>query len=651
MKMRIKKVLIANRGEIAIRIMKTLRELGVTSVALYTEPEKDDLHIKMADESFLLQGETLNDQWLNVDQIIDIAKRAQADAIHPGYGFLSENYLFAKACEESGIIFIGPHSKVIEKMGSKTLSAQIAAKANIPLLPRIEGSPAEIIEKGNFITYPALVKAAAGGGGKGMIKVENTALLKHAVYTAAEQAKRYFADEKIFLEKYIENPRHIEVQVLADRYGNAVHLFERECTLQRNHQKVVEEAPSVSLSGNVKQKLYEAALRLVKETMYYSAGTVEFIIDQDQNFYFLEMNTRIQVEHPVTEMITGVDLIAEQIRIAQGKQLSFSQKDIRIRGHAIETRLYAEDPAHHFRPSAGKIHKILFAREEGIRIDSAILTSGKVHASFDAMIAKIIASGSDRTQAVDRLKKTLNKILVHGVTTNIQLLKNLLQQPDFADNRIHTNYIAKNLRKLSQSNADKNLFSYFAALFIWLKRYSIYEKSNAWRMAGTEYLTINGIKTEYFFHLMGENNIRVKIHGKTYLLENISLTDEFIHFRSNNKDYSIVTNVTFNSIMFLYMGSYYLVEKTEIEPLPKTLGKGKDLRVSELRSSLFGRVLKINVSENQKVENGQILMVLESMKMENSILAPASSKVARINVKVGQQVADGQTLIKFSYDD
>ncbi|MFP4288282.1 MAG: acetyl/propionyl/methylcrotonyl-CoA carboxylase subunit alpha [Bacteroidales bacterium] len=646
-----KKVLIANRGEIAIRIMKTLKELGIVSVALYTEPEADDLHVKMADESFLLKGNTLNDHWLNIDQIIDIAKRVKADAIHPGYGFLSENHLFAKACEESGIVYIGPHSKVIEKMGSKTISAHIAAKANIPLLPRIEGSPAEIIEKGNAITYPALVKAAAGGGGKGMIKVESADFLKHAVYTAAEQAKRYFADEKIYLEKYIENPRHIEVQVLADKHGNAAHLFERECTLQRNHQKVVEEAPSVSLSGELKQKIYDAALRLVNETGYYNAGTVEFIVDQDQNFYFLEMNTRIQVEHPVTEMITGVDLIAEQILIARGEKLSFTQNDLRIHGHAIETRLYAEDPAHQFRPSAGKIHKILFANEEGLRIDSAILTSGKVHASFDAMVSKIIAAGTDRAQAIDRLKKALDQVLVHGVTTNIQLLKNLLREPDFAENRIHTNYISENLRKLSQSKADKNLFSYFAALFIWLKRYSDYERSGAWRMAGTEYLTINGIKTEYFFHVLGEKSIRVKIHGEAYLLENISIIEDFIQFRSNNKEYSVVTNVTFNSIMFLYMGSYYLVEKTEIEPLPKTLGKGKEIRVSELKSSLFGRVLKINVSENQKVENGQILMVLESMKMENSILAPASSKVARINVKVGEQVADGQTLIKFSYDD
>lgn len=649
--MSIKKVLIANRGEIAIRIMKTLKELHIRSVALYTEPEKDDLHVKMADESFLLTGTTLDENWLNIDQIIGIARKVNADAIHPGYGFLSENPWFAQMCEAAGIIFIGPHSKVIEKMGSKTVSAQIAAKANIPLLPRIEGSPAEIVEKRNSINYPALVKAAAGGGGKGMIKVESAELLKHALSAAADQAKRYFADEKVYLEKYIENPRHIEVQVLADKHGNAVHLFERECTLQRNHQKVVEEAPAVSLSDELKQRMYDAAIRLVKETGYYNAGTIEFIIDQDQNFYFLEMNTRIQVEHPVTEMITGIDLIAAQIFIAQGEKLSFSQMDLKIQGHAIETRLYAEDPAHQFRPSAGQVHKISFPQQDGLRIDSAILTNGKVHASFDAMISKIIIFAEDRSHAIDKMQNVLDEVLVHGVTTNIQLLKNIMQHPGYVKNHIHTNFIAENLHKLSQTKADKNLFSYFAALFIWMKRYSKQTIENPWRMAGTEYLTINGMKAKYFFHAAGENSILVKVSGISFLLENIRVFEDFIQFCSNNNKYSVVVSVTSNSIMFLYMGSYYLVENTRIEPLPKFLGKGEQPRVSELKSSLFGKVLKINVSENQEVKNGQILLVLESMKMENSVLAPANSKVARIYVKVGEQVADGQTLMKFSYDD
>lgn len=645
--MKIKKVLIANRGEIALRIMRSLKKLQIHSIAVYTEAETNDQHVKMADEAHSLGEGSLEQTWLNIPLVIEIARQAGADAVHPGYGFLSENAAFARACEEAGIIFIGPESHVIEKMGSKTLAAQYAREAQIPLLPRLEGSAEFLIQNAPSLGFPLLVKAAAGGGGKGMIRVDVPEMLKDAVYTASEQAKRYFADDTVYIEKYVINPRHIEVQVLADHHGNVIHLQERECTLQRNHQKVVEEAPSVTLNTEVRTALHESAVNLARTVGYRNAGTVEFIMDESLKFYFLEMNTRIQVEHPVTEMITGVDLIEEQIRIAEGNFLLFKQADISSNGHAIEMRLYAEDPAMDFRPSAGFVKKIIFPDSRGLRIDSAIENSGFVHPSFDAMIAKIIYHGKNREDAIAGMQKALSGIMVHGIKTNIDLLSNIAYDKSYHNNMISTHSIGQNIKNWSVCSTEEESVFLTAALFIWLERFNKTSGNISWRMTGNEKLKINNVEKNIFYHPKGDQGLAITMDDKTLSIDNIFLRDNKIDFSWNNIPQTVVFNHSQRDAIFLIDGKQYHILLPDVMPLPKQASNGGMLKIPDLKASLFGKVLRINVSEKQKVKNGEPLLVLESMKMENTILAPMDTIVSKVNVKVGDQVSDGQTLIFF----
>jgi 3-methylcrotonyl-CoA carboxylase alpha subunit len=643
----INKVLIANRGEIALRIMKTLRQMDIKSAALYTTVEKDDLHVISADEALPLGNGTLSETWLNIPLILRLAKKCGADAVHPGYGFLSENPAFAKACEEAGIIFIGPQSDVIEKMGSKITASQYARNAGIDLLPRLEGDAATLLRKGASLGFPLLVKAAAGGGGKGMIRIDSPEMLHQAVFSAAEQARRYFNDDCVYLEKYIRSPRHIEVQVLADHHGNVVHLHERECTLQRNHQKVIEEAPSVSLDPETRQSLHQSAVNLAKATGYTNAGTVEYILDEEGRFYFLEMNTRIQVEHPVTELITGIDIIKEQIRIAMGETLSFAQEDIKATGHAIEARLYAEDPANHFRPSAGVVKRIDFPRQKNIRIDAAMAGSGKVHPSFDAMIAKICSYGTSRDEAIRTMGEALNEVMVHGITTNIRLLAGIINDALYRDNQITTHTIADNLRRWTTDVHDEEHMIIAAGLFIWLERYSSASGTGAWRLAAREKIMVNQVEVTFFHFPLGNHGVIFSSGEQHYRLENISYTNNRIHFCWNHKQQTAIANYSPRNSMFLINGLHYqalLPEAVVTRQLATGSFTGK---IAEVKASLFGRVLKVNVIEKQKVKMGDALMIIESMKMENAILAPADQTISAINVKEGDQVSDGQILISF----
>ncbi len=645
--MKINKVLIANRGEIAVRIMQTLRRMNVKSVALYTEMEKDDLHVQRADEAFLLGSGLLQDTWLNISAIIEIAKQQQVDAIHPGYGFLSENAAFARACEKAGIIFIGPQSHVIKSMGNKTLSAHYARKAGIPLLPRMEGNVDELVSQGAKLGFPLLVKAESGGGGKGMIKVESEAELRQAVYNASQQAKRYFADDKVYLEKYVESPRHIEVQILADHHGNVIHLLERECTLQRSHQKVIEEAPSVSLHAENRAAIHAAAVNLACETQYRSAGTVEFILDnRDGKFYFLEMNTRIQVEHPVTEMVTGIDIVEEQINIAMNRELSLNQQDVIANGHAIEARLYAEDPAENFRPSAGFIQKIFFPQESGLRVDTGIEHSGYMHTGFDAMIAKVIVHESHREKAILKLDQNLEKILIHGIKTNIDLLINIAKSHQYGSNQIHTQSILANISDWKTREQDQTHMYYAAALLLWTKRYRA-QKASAWRAAGWEKVVVNNRQWQVFYYPKGNNGIRIEVDGEKVDVENIRVIDEKIEFLCNNNMYSFVFSNSGCNAMFLADGIHYDTSLPGSVPAPKVNSKGEMEKMQDLKATLFGRVLQINVAERQKVNLGDPLLVLESMKMENTITAPADRTILKVNVKEGDQVSDGQILLSF----
>jgi acetyl-CoA carboxylase biotin carboxylase subunit len=444
-----KKILIANRGEIAVRVIRACRELGITSVAIYSDVDRSSLHVRKADEAYHIGPSAAAESYLNIAKILDVAERSGTDAIHPGYGFLSENAKFAQACGDAGVKFIGPSAASMEMMGSKTRARQEMEKAGISFVPgtsRGLESAEEAEEVAARIGYPVMLKAAAGGGGKGMRLVHAPEELKPALEAAQSEAERAFGDREVYLEKAIVNPRHIEMQVLADEHGNTVYLGERECSIQRRHQKVLEESPSPMVDADMRQRMGEAAVRVARAAGYTNAGTVEFLVDQNKNFYFLEMNTRLQVEHPVTELITGLDLVHLQIRIAAGEKLPFRQEDIHIRGHAIECRIYAEDPDNNYFPSPGKITLLLSPSGPGIRRDSGMYEGWTVPVDYDPLLAKLIGYGTDRTQAISRLTRALHEYFVGGIKTNISLFRRILTDSDFQAGKLDTGYLDRLLK-------------------------------------------------------------------------------------------------------------------------------------------------------------------------------------------------------------
>nr|WP_307991907.1 acetyl-CoA carboxylase biotin carboxylase subunit [uncultured Niameybacter sp.] len=444
----ISKVLVANRGEIAVRIIRACREMGIETVAVYSVADKDALHVKLADEAVCIGKAQPKESYLNIESIITAAVLTESDAIHPGFGFLSENAKFARICGECNIKFIGPSAHMIEAMGDKARARQMMIEAGVPVVPGSDG----IIENVNLakelasdIGYPVILKAVAGGGGRGMRIVWHEKDLEKAFNTASNEALIAFGDGSMYLEKYIVEPRHIEFQILGDAYGNVVHLGERDCSMQRRHQKVIEEAPSPCISQDLRERMGRAAIRAARAAEYENAGTIEFILDKNKNFYFIEMNTRIQVEHPVTEMITGIDLIKEQINIASGKALSFTNEDIKIKGHAIECRINAENPELNFRPCAGKITELHLPGGRGVRVDTAIYPGYKVPPTYDSMLAKVIAYGDDREEALSIMRRALAEIVVEGIDTNIDFQYDLIHTEAFDEGHFDTSFIEKNL--------------------------------------------------------------------------------------------------------------------------------------------------------------------------------------------------------------
>ncbi|PYV96377.1 MAG: acetyl-CoA carboxylase biotin carboxylase subunit [Acidobacteria bacterium] len=454
-----KKILIANRGEIAVRVIRACRELGVLSVAVYSDVDRASLHVRKADEAYHIGKANATESYLNIEKIVDTATRCGAEAIHPGYGFLSENAKFAQACADAGIKFIGPSPASIDLMGSKTRARREMQRAGIPLVPGTSAgveSYEQAQQTARQIGYPVMLKAAAGGGGKGMRLVHSPEELKPALESAQSEAGGAFGDSEVYLEKAIINPRHIEMQILADEHGNVVYLGERECSLQRRHQKVLEEAPSPIVGAEMRKKMGDVAVRVATAAGYSNAGTIEFLVDENKNFYFLEMNTRLQVEHPVTELITGLDLVHLQIRIASREKLPFQQEEIRIRGHAIECRIYAEDPDNHFFPSPGKITLLLSPSGPGIRRDSGMYEGWTVPLEYDPLLAKLIGYGADRQQAVGRLLRALNEYFVGGIKTNISLFLRILSDPDFQAGKLDTGFLDRLLARETPVSADGN---------------------------------------------------------------------------------------------------------------------------------------------------------------------------------------------------
>ena len=440
------KVLIANRGEIAVRIIRACREMNIKTVAIYSDIDKDSLHTKLADEAICVGSAAPAKSYLNVKNILEAANVTGADGIHPGFGFLSENDKFAKMCTESNIKFIGPSAEVINLMGNKTNAKQLMKDAGVPTVPGSDGklnSLEEAKKVAKKVGYPVMLKASSGGGGKGIRLCNNEEELTNFYDIVKQEAKVSFNDDELYLEKCIVNPRHVEIQILADEYGNCIHLGERDCSLQRNNQKVLEESPSTVLDDTLRRKMGEAAIKAVKAAKYANAGTIEFLVDKDKNFYFMEMNTRIQVEHPVTEWVTGVDIVKEQLRIASGEKLGYTQKDIHFNGHSIECRINAENPYKNFRPSPGEIKELNLPGGNGVRIDTAVYTGYKIPPVYDSMIAKLIVHGKDRDEAIAKMKRALDECVIDGIDTNIDFLYRILDNKNFQTGNFDTSFIKK----------------------------------------------------------------------------------------------------------------------------------------------------------------------------------------------------------------
>jgi len=441
-----KKILIANRGEIAVRIIRACREIGVATVAVYSEADRNSLHVDLADETVCIGPARARDSYLNTKNIISATVLTGAEAIHPGFGFLAENSKFAEMCKACHIAFIGPDPEVIEMMGNKAKARQIMGQAGVPIVPGIEGVLANFKQaeaSAERIGYPIMLKASAGGGGKGIRIVWSRDELKKAYDMAKKEAQAAFDDDSMYLEKYLVEPRHIEFQILADHYGNVIHLGERDCSIQRRNQKVIEEAPSTVLSDELRWKMGDTAVRAAQAVGYKSAGTIEFLVDNNGGYYFMEMNTRIQVEHPVTELVTGIDIVKEQLKIASGEQLNIRQDDVHIQGHAIECRINAENPALGFRPSPGKVNILLWPGGNGVRLDSALYSGYDIPPTYDSMIAKLITHGQDRNEAISKMRRALDEFIIEGIDTNIEFLFQILNNPKFRCAEIDTSFIAK----------------------------------------------------------------------------------------------------------------------------------------------------------------------------------------------------------------
>jgi len=663
----ISKILIANRGEIACRIMRTARRMGIRTVAVYSEIDHDSLHVSQADEAFCIGHSELSETYLNIAKIIEVAKMSGCDAIHPGYGFLAENPLFVKACGDAGIIFIGPDAKSMQVMGNKIEARDFAKKIKIPITEGVTGSAKELIAAAPKIGFPVLLKAAAGGGGKGMVIVHEASALEEAIESTARQAKAYFGDETVYIEKYIVEPRHIEVQILGDTRGNVIHLFERECSIQRRYQKIIEESPSPTLTPEVRLKMGEAAVKIGREAGYSSAGTIEFLVDKDLNFYFLEMNTRIQVEHPVTEMVTGIDIVEEQIHIASGKALRIRQEDVKQKGHAIECRIYAEDPASNFQPSPGKMSLYKEPGIPGIRIDTGIVAGTEIRSSFDPMICKLVTWGENREEASRIMVTALQDYIIHGIKTNISFLTTLVQGKAFVSNAITTRFIDEHLQSLvSDMEAEKEKFPLYVPLCGYLmaslsnalaapcEKLSVWQQIGYWRDLMKISMHTGGREIPVRVSRKGANCFTFEIEGVNYECCTDSWDGSRLACTINGHDHVVHISEDKGNQAFVSAGGFLftmqrgdLLTETVSAALLDAAGEGG----GHISSPMPGKVTKINVKAGDEVKKGKVLLIIEAMKMENSITAPADGVVEKVNVKLGQMVETSTALVDVKRDD
>ncbi len=656
----INKILIANRGEIALRIASTARKMGISTVALYTDDDLQASHIKACDEAVKLNGDLLTETWLNIEAIINAATLVNADAIHPGYGFLSENPLFAKACQEANIIFIGPDPAVISLMGDKSAARNFVQSIGLPVAAGFN-IDIETFTLPADATFPLLLKPVAGGGGKAMYVVHTREEFEEKCKSASAEAIRYFGDGRLYAERFIKEARHIEVQLLADNHGNVIHLFERECSVQRRQQKVIEEAPAAMIEREVVEGIRNVAVEIAKRANYTNAGTIEFLLDSSGAFFFMEMNTRIQVEHPVTEMITGIDLIEQQIRVASGESLRYTQDQIRFEGHAVEVRLYAEDPLNDFKPEAGDLVYWSVPPSEGIRVDSAIKQGTEITPGYDPMLAKIIAHGITREEAYRKLNYTLKRTALHGFNSNLPLLRHLTSAIPMNNRPPDTRWLERNIEsiksQINPANQSSALMNAFAWLWFQERNNEPYQPNDARRYWGNMVTSARNVKVEIDHQIKelsvlsyDSSSMSVSCAEEIFEISLLSKTDHRLQLLSNNQpltfEYSYIGK---DQIQVGLAGETTTIVKRHIPESgvvvnPSLNGHKKQTR---LTSSLYGRVIHIEAHEGQMVNKGDLLLVIESMKMENRILALNESVIEHIKVKRGDHIKTGMDLVTF----
>jgi 3-methylcrotonyl-CoA carboxylase alpha subunit len=659
------KLLIANRGEISCRIIRTAKRMGILTVALYSDVDQQALHVKMADEAVYVGPSPSKDSYLQAERIIQIALKVGADAIHPGYGFLSENATFASLCEQNNIVFVGPPVSAIESMGSKSAAKNIMDKAKVPLVPGYHGddqSADGLKSHADKMGYPVLLKAAAGGGGKGMRQVWHEAEFVDALAAAKREAMSSFNDDLMLVEKYLTQPRHVEIQVFCDNFGEGVYLFERDCSVQRRHQKIIEEAPAFGMTDALRAQMGEAALKAAKAINYAGAGTVEFLLDSDGQFYFMEMNTRLQVEHPVTEMITGQDLVEWQLRVANNEPLPLTQDALSIHGHAFEVRIYAEDPNNEFLPATGRLSLLQTPIESNhVRVDTGVVQGDEVSVFYDPMIAKLIVWDENRDQALARLTKALTEYHIDGVVTNIEFLYNLASSAPFKAEQIDTGFIEKNqdVLLLKDKQYVEGLLP-MAALYLMLSNpqnnaatlqdpFSPWSLGDAWRA--------NEQHVQHLELVVGENTFPVRVSQTG--MGNLRVFD----INVDQQEYRCTGEIEKNQLISTINGHKTIANVNTHQDGYSVFCYGKVIRFTSRQADLGeaqdnaadagfiapmnGTVVAILVEPAQQVEKGQTLMVMEAMKMEHSLKAPAAGCVSEFYFKAGELVDGGVELLAF----
>lgn len=634
-----KSLLVANRGEIALRIIKTASEMGIKCIAVYVDEDADSPHVKAADESFRL----LDGGYLDTNAIINAAKQTNAEAIHPGYGFLSENAKFARKVKKEKIIWVGPSAHVISVMGDKLKAKELADKANVPTLTMTSN-----LKEASKIGYPLLIKAAAGGGGKGMRVVPSETSLNESLMAAKREAKAGFNDDRVFFERYIEKSRHIEIQILGDAHGNVVHLGERECSIQRRHQKIIEESPSPRISEDTRKKMGSAAIKLAKKIKYQSAGTVEFLLDDDtEEFWFLEVNTRLQVEHPITEEVTGIDLVYEQLKIARGEILTYKQDDITFSGHSIEARLYAENPENNFLPETGTLIAYDENLEEGARWDSGVESGSVIGTSFDPMLAKVITHAKTRSDAALKLAKTLESSHIGGVITNRDYLVSILRSEDFLKGNTTTDFVDRvELTKTQNLNQDQIIHAAMIAS-VWLQEVNRFNDLTLGHLPSG---WTNGRlpkNSQKFLYLNEEVSISYKLGRDNIFCLNDSFSayvhdcyQDGIDIEINNRrNFSMITSSKNQIIVNMPFGD------VNLELIPKFHIPEEKIVEGSLVAPMPGKVIDLKVKKGSKVKSGDTLVILEAMKMEQSIKASKDGVIDEVFISKGDQVENGAVLM------